>query len=58
MQDDCGYIGIGPEGGKFVSDENAFDYALERALRGNEEETREFREMLVEWYYAGNWIKT
>lgn len=49
--------------GTFVSDEDAFDYALEncfetvpagvRLLKW----TREFREMLVGWFYSGNWVK-
>ena len=25
---------------------------------GTEEEVKEFREMLIDWYYSGNWIKT
>ena len=51
------YIGIGPEEGTVVSEEQAFDYALERSLRGTPEDQREFREMLVDWFYSGNWIK-
>lgn len=42
--------------GTFVTEEDAFDYALERCLRGTEDDQREFREMLVEWFYS-NWIK-
>jgi hypothetical protein len=52
-----GYLGIGPEEGAFVPGEKAYGYALERCLSGTEEEQEEFREMLVEWYYSGNWIK-
>ena len=51
------YIGIGPEKDTVVSEEQAFDYALERSLRGTPEDQREFREMLVDWFYSGNWIK-
>lgn len=51
------YIGIGPEEGTVVSEDQAFDYALERSLRGTPEDQREFREMLVDWFYSGNWIK-
>lgn len=40
----------------FVSEEDAFDYALERCLQGTEDDKREFREMLVDWFYQ-NWIK-
>lgn len=43
--------------GTFVPKEEAFEYALERCLYGTEEEQREFQEMLVEWFYSGNWIK-
>lgn len=49
------YKGIGPEKGKVVPEEEAYDYALDRCLNGEEHE--EFREMLVEWYFSGNWIK-
>ena len=51
------YIGIGPEKGTVVEDAQAFEYALERCMAGALEEQAEFKEMLVEWYYSGNWIK-
>lgn len=54
---EAGYAGIGPEEGKYVRQDQAFEYALERCLYGAEEEVKEFREMLVEWYFSGNWIK-
>lgn len=57
MPDEAGYIGIGPEEGTFVPAEDAYAYALERCLGGTEEEVKEFREMLVEWYYSSDWIK-
>lgn len=50
-----GYLEIGT--GNFVPEENAFDYALERCLHGTEYDKREFKEMLVEWFYSGNWVK-
>lgn len=49
-----GYLEIGT--GNFVPEEDAFDYALERCLHGTEEDKREFKEMLMEWFYS-NWIK-
>lgn len=52
-----GYEGIGPEKGIFVKKEDAYAYALERSTKGTEEEVRAFQEMLMEWYYSGNWIK-
>lgn len=51
------YRGIGPEAGTIVEEEQAYHYALERCLGGAPEEQKEFREMLVEWYYSGNWIR-
>lgn len=51
------YVGIGPEKGISIEDTLAFEYALDRCLSGNEEEKAEFKEMLVEWYYSGNWIE-
>lgn len=50
------YLGMLSEEGNVVEDEEAFDYALERCLKGTLEEQQEFREMLVEWYYSGNWV--
>lgn len=50
------YVGIFPEEGNLVEDEKAFDYALERCLKGTLKEQQEFKEMLVEWYYSGNWV--
>lgn len=50
-----GYHEIGTH--TFVKEEDAFSYALERCLCGAEEEQKEFKEMLVDWFYSGNWIK-
>lgn len=49
------YVGIGPENGTIVEEEQAYDYALERCTKGTIEERREFREMLVGWYFSDNW---
>lgn len=57
MPGEAGYIGIGSEEGTFVPTEDAYAYALEKCLSGTMDETKEFREMLMEWYYSGNWIK-
>lgn len=51
------YYGIGPESGTMVEEDEAYEYALERCLKGTLEEQEEFRDMLVEWYYSGNWTK-
>lgn len=41
----------------FVPEKDAYKYALEHCLYGSEQEQREFKEMLVEWFFSGNWIK-
>lgn len=41
----------------FVPKEDAYEYALDRCLNGSEEDRMEFKAMLVEWFYSGNWIK-
>ena len=60
------YVGICKEIGKTVSDEEAFDYAFDRCMKGTEKEKQEFREVLdseelikkiiVDWYFSGNWV--
>lgn len=40
---------------EFVSDEDAYEYALEQCLHGKDHE--EFKKMLVEWFYSGNWLR-
>lgn len=49
------YKGIGPERGITVPEEEAYEYALDRCLNGGD--LNEFKEMLVEWYFSGNWVK-
>lgn len=51
------YVGVGPEQGKVIEEEQAYQYALERCLHGTPEDQQEFREMLVDWFYSGNFIK-
>lgn len=51
------YRGIFCEEGKIVQEEEAYDYALERCLHGSEVDQQEFKDMLVEWYYSGNWLQ-
>lgn len=63
------YIGIFPEEGKRVHDEDAFSYACERIERGTGDEKadfmdcakesadfEEFKKDFVDWFYSGNWI--
>lgn len=52
-----GYIGIGPEEGIFIPENILFEYALERCLRDSRDDQEDFRDMLVEWFYSGNWVK-
>lgn len=47
----AGYSEIGT--GVFVSEEDAYDYAIERISHSTDEKKQEF----VEWFYSGNWIK-
>lgn len=48
--------------GIFVPEEDAFNYALERCFEIVPEGihgfkwTQEFKEMLVGWFYSGNWV--
>lgn len=41
----------------FVPEDEAYEYALDRCLNGPEEDQKEFKAMLVEWFYSGNWKK-
>ena len=41
----------------FVPESFAYEYALDHCLHGTEEEQNEFKAMLVEWFFSGNWIK-
>lgn len=49
--------------GRFVPEEDAFDYAMEQCVLFAPESSRkikwtqEFKEMFVEWFYSGNWVK-
>lgn len=44
--------------GTFVPESEAYEYALERCLNGTEKDIKEFKEMLVEWFYSGgDWRK-
>lgn len=50
------YRGIGPETGTVIAAADAFRYALNRCLNGISDERSEFKEMLVEWYFSGNYV--
>lgn len=42
---------------EFVSEKEAYEYALDEVLHGDAATQKEFREMLVEWFFSGNWVK-
>ena len=48
-----GYMQFGSN--LFVPEKEAYDYALAQCLYGSEEDQKEFKKMLVEWFYSGNW---
>lgn len=37
----------------FVPDKEAYEYALDQCLHGSEEDQKQFKKMLVDWYYSG-----
>lgn len=49
--------------GTFVPEKSAFDYAIDHCTNFVPSEfhkiewTQEFKEMLVEWFYYGDWVK-
>lgn len=47
------YKGIGPERGKVVHKDDAFDVALEEVASN-----REIRQEFIDWFFSGNWVKT
>lgn len=56
-----GWEGIGPEDGKFVSVEDGYSYAAHEcgilAIDLEAPLAEEFQEMLVVWFFSGNWIE-
>lgn len=42
---------------EFVEEGMAYEYALDVCLNGSDDDKKEFKEMLVEWFFSGNWIK-
>lgn len=49
-----GYREIGTN--VFVHKEDAYEYAFDQCMNGSEDLQKEFKEMLVEWFYSGNWV--
>ena len=52
------YVGVCSELGKVVSDEDAFDYAMEQChVKEDGTADIECKMAMEEWYFSGNWIK-
>lgn len=49
-----GYRGIGPEAGKFIDETDSYAYAKEHL----DEMPERDRELFVEFFFSGNWIKS
>lgn len=47
------------QGDDFVSDEDAFEYAMNACMNGADKEAfrKEFEEVIVEWFFSGNWVR-
>lgn len=56
-----GWKGITCNVGKFVPAEEGFDYVCQQVgIEGFDEtapDAAEFKEMLIEWFFSGNWIE-
>lgn len=56
-----GWRGIGPNNGEYVAAEDGFGYACTYVGIDRFDETaleaEEFKEMLIEWYFSGNWLE-
>ena len=56
-----GWEGILSERGKFVAAEDGFSYAAEQCglqmIDTEAPAAAEFKEMLVEWFFSGNWLE-
>ncbi len=61
MKELKGWKGIGPERGKFIPAEDGLDHILtEFGITGLDESVPlygELKELLIDWYYSGNWIE-
>jgi len=55
------YEGIGPDRGLQIPGEDALEYTMKRCgiqFTGQPgDTTEEFRNMLVEWFFSGSWIR-
>ena len=56
-----GWEGITLNTGKFVAAEDGFEYSCQQvgieAFDKTAPDAKEFTEMLIEWFFSGNWIE-
>ena len=56
-----GWRGIGPNAGQYVTAEDGFGYVCTQvgieAFDDTAIEAEDFKEMLIEWFFSGNWIE-
>lgn len=56
-----GWRGIGPNAGKFVEAEDGFSYVRDQVgitlFDPTAPDAAEFKEMLIEWFFSGNWVE-
>lgn len=56
-----GWKGIGPNAGEFIAVEDGFGYACQQVgiecFDSTALDADEFKDMLVDWYFSGNWIE-
>ena len=56
-----GWRGIGPNAGIFIAAEDGFSYVRDRVgitlFDHTAPDAKEFNEMLIDWYFSGNWIE-
>ena len=56
-----GWRGIGPNAGQYVAAEDGFEYVCQQVGIERFDRTAidadEFEEMVVEWFFSGNWIE-
>lgn len=56
-----GWRGIGPNAGKYIAAEDGFSYVRDQVgitlFDQTAPDAAEFKEMLIEWFFSGNWIE-
>lgn len=56
-----GWRGIGPNAGQYITADSGFLYICDRVgitqFDHAAPDSTEFKEMLVEWYFSGNWLE-